>query len=789
VRKTVTAQDFRGFYHRRTESGRMAAHTDPMPTNFEPFLHFHTWVAENQVVGTDGLGNDANYVSFQALKEYWQDDRIPPILNSFSHATPIHVYIDDILEKYLRIFSILVYISTDESSKLYYLKRFVEAAIDDNLLPFKAKPEALSNAADGVATFSRFQNYQWLFSPVMLGPSRLQSRELQLQTILPFKVEDVLSGSPGESTTVKKCKVDPSCGLSVVCSPGFTIRNSNSASLHIYLQSTIVLKEFDHTEIDHSFKNEEETYINLKNKVPPKVYEEQFLNYYGSFKRAGRAFIMLEYADGGSLLDFFNRNQLPLDRQELYGLWWSLSSLLFGLEHIHGLNQHHRNSSLGTIRCVHQDVKPSNIFVFREGDDSASYKYRFKLGDFGMSSIALVRTANKSARNPSEPSTKMYGAPELTNRYEDLEGIDYGTLWEMDIWSFGCVLVECLVWTTYGTRGLDAFFRMRRKETDLDVRHRSQGYSGCFHNGNTRLRAVDDMMSRFMEGKRMFDDLSERIGDLILREMLRPSGKQRLEARALLPRFEEILEAQPGPSETPETSNLHSPTDPAIEPKGYRVPQLTNQARSPSGNETHGCGLQLLESTESRTPKLFTGSSYSYRRRNISRSSNETREAYDTTTVPSPTSRETVAREQVNTPPLLPHELNLASPIPIEGGPGPLPDVSDLEQRPDRTSVNVRTTQKNLSHTTGQGHSSASENAISGRNANGPRPYTVVKIPEVLDWIADKKKGWAPQPLSDHQRAMQQIDGREQVCWNFRNYHFIQLTICHRYSSSTTRLR
>lgn len=196
-------------------------------TNFELFNHFHNWVDDNQVAGTDGLGNEAKYIPFEALVQYWQDDRVYPILKSCSHYTSINVSIDDLLKRYLRIFSILVYISKTHSAKLHYIKKFMEKATIDNFLPFKAKPEALPNAIDGVETFAEFEENQWLFSPVVLGPDRLQSMDLLRRTVLPFTVEKVLSGKHGESSIVKKCNVHPSGGLPVVCIVIFTPSEHN----------------------------------------------------------------------------------------------------------------------------------------------------------------------------------------------------------------------------------------------------------------------------------------------------------------------------------------------------------------------------------------------------------------------------------------------------------------------------------------------------------------------------------------------------------------------------------
>lgn len=198
---------------------------DSISSNFQAFMDFHTWADENQVSGTDALGNDAKYIPFDALQVYWQNNRVSRILGSGTRHMPITVSIDNLLQKYLRIFSILVQISTTQSTKVDYIKRFMEEDIDDNLMPFKSKPVAFSNAVDGVQTFELFQKKQWLFCPVIIGPGRLHSRELPLRCVLPFTIEKIISGKTGKSSTVKKCKLNPSCGLSIVRVTTFTVKD------------------------------------------------------------------------------------------------------------------------------------------------------------------------------------------------------------------------------------------------------------------------------------------------------------------------------------------------------------------------------------------------------------------------------------------------------------------------------------------------------------------------------------------------------------------------------------
>ncbi|KAJ0122084.1 hypothetical protein J7T55_002596 [Diaporthe amygdali] len=647
-----------------------------MSSNFQLFIDFHDWVEDHLVVGTDGLGNDAPYVRIDALQEYWED-QIYPLLRSCSHDEPIHVPIEDINKGYLRIFSVLAYISSTQVARLNYIKKFMEKGIDDDLLPFEDKPDAFSNAPDAIRAFEDFQNQQYLFSPVDFGRRRFHNEELLARSVLPLNVEEVLSGKKGETSIVKKCKVHPSSGLKA---------------------SSIVLKEFDSSEKEYSFKNESNSYINLENKIPSDVYAECFLTYYGSFRKGDKAFIMLEYTDHGSLLDFFSRNELPLERHELRDLWLSLSDLFIGLELIHGLEHEHQGSIQGTIRGVHQDLKPANIFVFSRSD-STPYHFRFKIGDFGMSSLALVKTRNKLIRGHGNPSTKMYGAPELTLHYPALDGVGYGARWDVDVWSMGCVLFEVLVWTTCGTRGISEFFEMRQRATDRVLNHTSQGYSGCFHNGTSRIQAVDDMMTLIIKRRRIFDDLSEPIGTLILKEMLIPNEKCRLEARYLLPRFQDILKPQEAETgrrgtiseqyETPDAQSGGRSRGSTAERDGsYKDFQRHQQARkSPNSLETHEDDCQNQEFTDTRVLSPPDERSYSRRRAYESWSSYEVHPTH----------------EMRNGP-------RLVSPPPERG-----------------------------------------------------HGYARVTISQVIRWIDDKKNRRAPRPLPDHDRAMREIDNREQI--------------------------
>ena len=76
-----------------------------------------------------------------------------------------------------------------------------------------------------------------------------------------------------------------------------------------------------------------------------------------------------------------------------------------------------------------------------------------------------------------------------------------------DIWSFGCVLSEAIVWSVLGQGGLDEYLKLRCEETRKSKELVDHGYTGCFHDGNTVLGAVHKMHMQARRGCRRDDHI------------------------------------------------------------------------------------------------------------------------------------------------------------------------------------------------------------------------------------------------------------------------------------------
>ncbi|XP_051025858.1 serine/threonine-protein kinase Nek5 [Acomys russatus] len=133
------------------------------------------------------------------------------------------------------------------------------------------------------------------------------------------------------------------------------------------------------------------------------------VTFFNSFQENSRLFIVMEYCDGGDLLQRIQKQQGVLFSEDQILCWFVQISL--GLKHIHDR------------RILHRDIKSQNIFLSKNGMVA-------KLGDFGT-----ARTLNNSTELAQTcAGTPYYLSPEIC------QNRPYNN--KTDIWSLGCVLYE-----------------------------------------------------------------------------------------------------------------------------------------------------------------------------------------------------------------------------------------------------------------------------------------------------------------------------------------------------------
>lgn len=176
---------------------------------------FGYWVKKNCIQGLTGDGKEDFYVSEDDLRGYWNEKRISDVLWLAGVHRQTLPPPRSIIESYIRIFSILVYIATPNLPSLAYLNEFNAKGSDDHTLPFIEG--CFPGTSEGKEVEAKFLRSQFLFSPVVFG-SGLHGRDLHSRCVLPLTFERQLSGhfgNPANTVTTKLYKLHKASKLQV----------------------------------------------------------------------------------------------------------------------------------------------------------------------------------------------------------------------------------------------------------------------------------------------------------------------------------------------------------------------------------------------------------------------------------------------------------------------------------------------------------------------------------------------------------------------------------------------
>lgn len=127
-----------------------------------------------------------------------------------------------------------------------------------------------------------------------------------------------------------------------------------------------------------------------------------------SFEAEGHLYIVMEYCDGGDLMQKIKHQKGKLFPEDMILNWFT--QMCLGVNHIH------------KKRVLHRDIKSKNVFLTQNG--------KVKLGDFGSARLL----SNPMAFACTYVGTPYYVPPEIW------ENMPYNN--KSDIWSLGCILYE-----------------------------------------------------------------------------------------------------------------------------------------------------------------------------------------------------------------------------------------------------------------------------------------------------------------------------------------------------------
>lgn len=198
------------------------------------------------------------------------------------------------------------------------------------------------------------------------------------------------------------------------------------------------------TEIDSSWGREARALEDIKG-----LRHEHIIEVKAIIKWEGKGnFFMFQWADGGSLRDFYQRHPNPVLSaklvREIVSQLWGLSS---ALDQLHNYQKGENDSGESDSESYrHGDLKPENILRFENGTTVGF----LRISDLGLAKHHIDETGLRG------PTVTRYGTP-LYEPPEVILEADVARSRQYDIWSMGCVFLELLVWLMYGYGELEKF--------------------------------------------------------------------------------------------------------------------------------------------------------------------------------------------------------------------------------------------------------------------------------------------------------------------------------------------
>ncbi|KAG5759530.1 hypothetical protein H9Q72_012345 [Fusarium xylarioides] len=517
--------------------------------------HFCQYIVANLFGGINGDGEMVPYVIPSALDNYWTGRRVDIILNS--QQPPVAQSSDWIISDFLRVFSILTHIG--QPQEISYFCRLAKG-LDDYRLPFDQScfPSTCKWAGD-------FLHHQWMFIPLFFPPDKILYRDVHPKTILPVTYQRKLTQKRGGRDTATLWEVQ-------VHSRG---------SLTASEEQPVVFKVYEGAGTEDLYKAETDVYLKLRTK-----YNKYITQHLASFSFQGKRkhIIVLEYAAGGSLLDFFKNTPIPASPNEFRLLWGRLLKLLDALHFLHDLHRPD-GAPVWFLAGIHQDIQPANILVFPEKDKDSRFDVKFKLTDFGLADIGRISTSGGKLATENR-GNRMYISPESFANFSVQDTVRTDLRPTADIWALGAVFSDVLVWSISGEPAREQYRLRRRAEIFSQLHLKERDHDACFHDGVERLAAVEESHKLALQNKRVNDNISPCMSEIILDYML-TSVDERLTAMNIRIRAEKKIKNMTEDSlDNRQTVTIGRPTQPRhTSPNRQRtVPNASLSGSSQAGN-------------------------------------------------------------------------------------------------------------------------------------------------------------------------------------------------------------
>ncbi|KAI0146112.1 hypothetical protein GGR57DRAFT_506630 [Xylariaceae sp. FL1272] len=386
------------------------------------------------------------YINEEAIKDYFKDIypkvRIKPAL------------IDYIMKDAKKLFAIAVTapIAVSEGEKsplLLAMSTFKKQGYRDCHLSAKI---ADSGTPAGVHTYLdkkelelvkpqvwlntihiRVCDFQWKWIVPILSTAEV-NYNFRATTILPFTKEKDVEESPGGFGRVCKVRIDADY-----------FKDPKYPDLPV--PEFFAVKEIippdaeERRRVRESWGNEVKLLKEMNTQNPAHIVRCMTAFTMGDKPSSTQYYLVMEWADGGCLEDLFKEHRNPVFNADLMK---QVTGQLIGMSEALG------NTHIAGIR--HGDLKPGNILRFESSKENIIGT--LKIGDWGLAkfhSMATVMRQEKGLHTTTRYGTPLYEPPQVQLG----EAKQLSRLY--DVWSFGVVMLEIIIWIQYGYEGVKRF--------------------------------------------------------------------------------------------------------------------------------------------------------------------------------------------------------------------------------------------------------------------------------------------------------------------------------------------
>ncbi|EXL90465.1 serine/threonine protein kinase [Fusarium odoratissimum NRRL 54006] len=368
-----------------------------------------------------------------------------------------------------------------------------------------------------------FYNDQWTFCAPILDMG-CSSHEFHAKHILPF-IEKGTTQKDGHFSTVFQAAIHPSHQI---------IHGSSKSNTD---QTRVALKELKN--LSEQNYNVHVSWLNEANALfqIAELRHKHLISQATAFKQGERRFIMLEWANGGTLRDIWqteSHDRSFLDGNKVMRVLEELTGLASALSRLHGTNTRTKTAkatsadrtkkgatsrsktifsqgqgdgdgnrlTVPKIRFEgvssddgddssdnaeeqhwrHGDLKPENILHFK--DEKSPWLGTLKIADLGLAKQHVFATTQRQDPTRQRYTTSHYEAPEVITTMNSRVPRSR----RYDIWSMGCIIFEYMIWLLYGyEEGLRSFYN---EEKDINTHQETLYFTADL---TTRQAQVSDV--------------------------------------------------------------------------------------------------------------------------------------------------------------------------------------------------------------------------------------------------------------------------------------------------------